>query len=720
MSLMLKHFLSKLLTLAVFSALALTLAPQSTLHAQSEGEGLIPLARPVLPAGTTGISALVLDASSKQVMPGAEVLVNGERVGVTDAMGHFSVQLPLEADYLMADIVVSKAGYGSWTMTQTALYPGVTRLLDPITLGASPITVKGGLNPTEMLYTEADLAARAQLQRNIPMDPKAYVPQGRDAVPSHFEVPLTIKVGITPFIHCHQWVQAGQPVTEVIEMDLKEYVKNVLPNEWISTWHPQSLMAGAMAAKTFAWYKIILPAYRPEGVDVVDNTCDQVFFPNSHRDTTDAAVDATWHYRLSRNNRIFEIHYLAYDWQCEDQPTWECMGQWDSRDKAEAGWTWQGLLHHYYEPAVIDTTTSIAPDVNLVRNGGFDSDASEWMTWGGIAGHGVIDGVYQFHRKAESNNPATIYQDYNVRVPKDTTMMVKLQLGNSGSEAKTIRVHLHRPETWTGAQTCEFVIPPGLPMQKYAVYLKNPAGWVGLRLEIQGMTDDDQPAYLLDKVKLKYRTKGKPADVPACAAPMPGRPTVHSPAQDATYGKHLIVTLFEGESNLRPGYSPAYHVQVSRTADFTSLVFDNGAAPSEEQNIRVTLGDGQYYLRARQFDGVDRYSKFTKPVSFRVVVLPGEPVLTSPIGTVSAVTAFTWTDGGDAATFKVVVKDAAGNKVGKVKLTPAEAQCSSGTCTVTAASMGAVFTSGQSYTWKLVAKNPNGKAKATAAFTLTP
>jgi hypothetical protein len=701
-------------TLLIQLALLTVLMISTTLRAQDEE--LIPLA---VPGGTTAITGSAHDATSGLPLSDAEVTVNGQRVGTTDASGKFAVYLPLDEEYQMADIIVSKAGYASWTMTQTALYPGVTRKLDPVALGSAPVTVKGGVNPDETLYTPEDLAARASLHRNIPKDPKAYLPQGRDDVVSHFEIPLTITVGITPFVHCHEWIQDGKPITEVVEMDMKEYIKNVLPNEWVSTWHPQSLMAGAMAAKMYAWYKIVIPSYHPEGVDVVDNTCDQVFFPNSHRDTTDAAVDATWHYRMSRNNRVIEIHYLARDWQCEDQPTWECMGQWESKDKADAGWDWQSILKFYYDPVDINVTTTIEPDVNLVLNGGFESDASQWTQWGGIEGANVVDGVFQFYRKAGSNNPATIYQDYNLRVPKDTTMMVKLTLGNSSTTSKTIRVHLHRPETWTGAQTCEFVIPPGLPMQKYAMYVQNPAGWVGMRLEIQGMTADDAPAYLLDGVKLKYRTKGKAFDVPACAAPMPGRPTVYNPVEDGTYGKHTIVTLFEGESNLRPGYSPAYHVQISRTESFSSMVFDNLANPSEEQNIRVTLGDGQYYLRARQFDGVDRYSRFTKPVSFNVIVLPGKPVLTAPVGTVDAVTAFTWTDGGDATSFKLKVEDVAVDAViAKVSLTADEVTCTAGVCTVEPAALGidpAGFVPDRSYTWKAIAKNANGKAKSESA-----
>jgi hypothetical protein len=704
---------ARLFALALFSLIAISVAPH---HVNAQTDTPLPLA---MPSGSTAITGSAFDATSGLPVADADVLVNGERVGATDASGNFAVYLPLDAEYRMADIVVSKAGYGSWTMTQTALYAGVTRKLDPLKLGATPVTVKGGVNPGETLYTAEDLAARESLRRNIPKDPKSYLPQGRDAVVSHFEIPLTITVGITPFIHCSDWIRADKPITEVVEMDLKEYIKNVLPNEWVSTWHPQSLMAGAMAAKMYAWYKIIIPSYHPEGVDVVDNTCDQVFFPNSHRDTTDAAVDATWHYRMSRNNRVIEIHYLARDWQCEDQPTWECMGQWESKDKADVGWDWQSILKFYYEPVDVNITTTIEPNTNLVLNGGFDSDASQWTTWGGIDGAQVVDGVFQFHRKAGSSNPATLYQDYNLRVPKDTTLMVKLKLGNNGPTAKTIRVHLHRPETWDGAQTCEFVIPSGLPMQKYAVYVQNPAGWVGMRLEIQGITADDAPAYLLDSVKLTYRTKGKPFDVPNCAAPNPGRPTIYNPVQDGTYGKSLIVTLFEGESNLRPGYSPAYHVQVSRTESFSSFVFDNIANPSEEQNIRIILGDGQYYLRARQFDGVDRYSRYTKPVSFNVIVLPGKPTPAAPVGTVDSVTAFTWADGGDATTFKLKVEDAAANIVlAKVSLPADEVTCTAGYCTVTPTALGldpAGFVPGRSYTWKVIAKNSNGKAKSESA-----
>jgi len=37
---------------------------------------------------------------------------------------------------------------------------------------------------------------------------------------------------------------------------LELYSKRVLPNEWYSTWHPQSLRSGAVAVRTYALYRV--------------------------------------------------------------------------------------------------------------------------------------------------------------------------------------------------------------------------------------------------------------------------------------------------------------------------------------------------------------------------------------------------------------------------------------------------------------------------------
>jgi hypothetical protein len=587
----------------------------------------------------------------------------------------------------------------------------------PIAAQTAPPTPTKPRPESPITRTAEDLAAIAALEAAI-MQRQPRDLDSREDNPSHFEIPLTIKVGLTPYVHCSDWVNAGMPVDEVIEMDFKEYIRNVLPNEWVNSWHPQSLQTGAVAAKSFAWWRIMLVNPRPMGADVVDNTCDQVFFANSHRPTTDAAIDATWHYRMSRDNRIIEIHYLAHDWQC-DNLGWEmCMGQWGTKDKSDAGWLWQDILHHYYDPVDINITSTIPPNVDLILNGGFDQGTERWLTWGGIEGAGVVDGVYRFHRKVGSANPAAVYQDLNYRVPKDTPMRVSLLLGNSSAVEKTIEVHLRHANTWDGAVSCTFTLLPNLPMQKYSVYASNASAWVGVRLEVQGKSDDGQPAYLMDKVKVLFSPKGKPNDVPACDAPRPGKPSILSPVAGATYGKDVPVLLAEGASNLRPGYSPAYQVQVSVVSDFSSILYDNDGNLSTSPSFPVRLSDGAYYLRVRQSDGIDRFSRWTKGVMFNVLVLPDTPQIIAPSGVASANgLAFQWAKSADTDEYKLSLRDAAGNKLASAKYTPAV--CTGGTCSVPASALPVSFTIGQSYQWRMSAKNANGKAKsAWVAFTL--
>lgn len=594
---------------------------------------------------------------------------------------------------------------------------GILFLLSFMSMIGSGMTVYAQDTPTEpVTRTAEDMAAMQKLEAELQARGGYDL---RDEQVSHFEIPLTIKVGITPYLHCSQWVNAGMPVTEVIEMDFKEYVRNVLPNEWINSWHPQSLMSGAVAAKAFAWWRITLNNPRPDGADVVNNTCDQVFIRNSHKPTTDAAIDATWHYRLSRNNRIIEIHYLAHDYQCEDLGWAMCMGQWGTQEKAESGWLWQDILYHYYDPIDLDVTTTIPPNADLIVNGGFDQGADRWMTWGGIEGAGVVESVYRFYREAGSTNPAALYQDMNYRVPADTSMRVSLLLGNSSPVEKTLEVHLRKANSWDGAISCTFTLLPNLPMQKYTVYGQNPEGWVGVRLEIQGQSADDQPAYLVDKVKVMYKTKGQPDDVPECDAPRPGKPVLLSPFASSTYGKNVPVSLLQGESNLRPDYAPAYQVQVSANSEFTSTVFDNEEALSTTTQFDIPLTSGIFYLRARQFDGIDRHSRWSKAVMFNVIVLPAMPLLLSPVGDSSGIDLmFSWAEDPDTDEYKVSIKDGAGNKLGNSKFT--SSVCSSGSCTVPASAFSATFSIGQSYQWKIVAKNENGKTKsASVIFTLT-
>ncbi len=99
-------------------------------------------------------------------------------------------------------------------------------------------------------------------------------------------------------------------IGDIIEVDFYVYLTEVLPNEWISSWNAASLQAGAIAVKTYAWYRIYFPKYPGLYFDVKDSTADQVYRPGSARASTSAAVDAVQGVAFdSASGSLFEAQY---------------------------------------------------------------------------------------------------------------------------------------------------------------------------------------------------------------------------------------------------------------------------------------------------------------------------------------------------------------------------------------------------------------------------
>lgn len=140
----------------------------------------------------------------------------------------------------------------------------------------------------------------------------------------------------------------------------QEYVDNVLPNEWVSAWHPASLQAGAMAVKSFAWYWTNHSAgnsFNGSCYDVTDTTSYQVYRPGSAVASTNAAVAATWSMRMTRGGTIMESHYCSTETACGAWVDGDWMSQYGSNDLAGQGSNYASILHHYYSGAVIDMIT---------------------------------------------------------------------------------------------------------------------------------------------------------------------------------------------------------------------------------------------------------------------------------------------------------------------------------------------------------------------------
>ncbi|NUT41226.1 MAG: hypothetical protein HOV86_14665 [Thermoactinospora sp.] len=137
----------------------------------------------------------------------------------------------------------------------------------------------------------------------------------------------------------------------VERVDFKTYVKNVLPNEWVTSWPAESLKAGALAVKNFGWYWALHSNKKTPGgqcFDVYDHTSSQVYKPGSAKAVTSAAVDAIWGTRLTRDGKIFRAQYCSTTTACGNWRDGDWMSQYGSRDKARAGWSYTAILKHYY------------------------------------------------------------------------------------------------------------------------------------------------------------------------------------------------------------------------------------------------------------------------------------------------------------------------------------------------------------------------------------
>jgi peptidoglycan hydrolase-like amidase len=142
----------------------------------------------------------------------------------------------------------------------------------------------------------------------------------------------------------------------VDRVDFKTYVKNVLPNEWITSWPDASLQSGAMAVKSYAWYWALHSTRKTSGgqcYDVRDDTGDQVYRPSSAQASTSAAVDSTWSARMTRSGNILQAHYCATTTACGGWVDGDWLSQYGSRDLANGGKTYQAILRYYYRDVTV-------------------------------------------------------------------------------------------------------------------------------------------------------------------------------------------------------------------------------------------------------------------------------------------------------------------------------------------------------------------------------
>lgn len=164
-------------------------------------------------------------------------------------------------------------------------------------------------------------------------------------------VPTTIRVAI------RENNPSGEPdprgkIVRVQYIPFETYCKDVLPNEWMPGWSTESLKAGAMAVKMFAWFHHLHPLTVDGFTFDVDNTTNfQTFRYLSGEMQTNQAVDAIRGEAYSKpNGEIIELNYRAGK---RDDPNWQYrnaqkMAQWGSEYWAEKGRSYLQILQFYY------------------------------------------------------------------------------------------------------------------------------------------------------------------------------------------------------------------------------------------------------------------------------------------------------------------------------------------------------------------------------------
>lgn len=155
-------------------------------------------------------------------------------------------------------------------------------------------------------------------------------------------------------------------------INFEDYVRGVLPHEWIPSWSDESLTAGGLAIRTYSWNGVLHPKYTCADLD--DTTRSQVYADDrSARSTT--AVNATAGQVITRGGSLVSGEYSAEN----ANPTADgisdplCAGharfghgrgmcQWGSQRWATRGGhdhTW--IAEHYWPGSTITGAGSTPP-----------------------------------------------------------------------------------------------------------------------------------------------------------------------------------------------------------------------------------------------------------------------------------------------------------------------------------------------------------------------
>ena len=298
---------------------------------------------------TAGMKIQATDGMSGIPLPNAQVWIPELNLaGQTDPHGSLFWQaIPIKEAVMPVSVRVYSSGYGDWEIQRVRLIAGDTLILKPALDQDSHLNV--------VPPPRAENPVWNGMSRLEGLDPQTQAAP-LVTLPHPERIRIRVSAPLYPWPDSPYKCDTKRAYTLKV-VDFKQYVKNVLPNEWGARWPAESLRSGAMAVKTYAWFMVALGGKWPDA-DVWDSTCDQVYNPNIEYESTNAAVDYIWEKAIASNGKLFATYYRAYYYQCvEAGLAGKCMGQWDSKDLADAGSTWDEILFKFYDNTALTTVT---------------------------------------------------------------------------------------------------------------------------------------------------------------------------------------------------------------------------------------------------------------------------------------------------------------------------------------------------------------------------
>ena len=142
----------------------------------------------------------------------------------------------------------------------------------------------------------------------------------------------------------------------VVTVPFRDYVKDVLPSEWLASWNGEAHRAGAIAIKNYAWFWVNHYGGYYQSTsncfDVTDDTYFQRYIPGNAQAPTSRAVDDTWNVLARRSGAIFQASYKAYlvsaGESCGAGANGSQLSQYGSQSCAQGGLGYADILRRYY------------------------------------------------------------------------------------------------------------------------------------------------------------------------------------------------------------------------------------------------------------------------------------------------------------------------------------------------------------------------------------